>query len=65
MTPALVVLCFYFTWVDYNTYKAQDHCLIIDVWAVENLKAMINDGPCAFFLFNAHRGQGKKRYQYG
>ena len=40
-------------------HKAWDHCAIIDEWAVESLKTVIDDGSHASFFVNTERrGQG-------
>ncbi len=41
-------------------HKAWDHCAIIDEWAVESLKTVIDDGSHASFFVNTERrGQGR------
>lgn len=63
MTPTLVFVIYLSGngWTIY-LHKAWDHCSIIDWWAVESLKAVIDDGPHAFLFNNAERrGQGGKR----
>ena len=37
-------------------HKAWDHCAIIDEWAVESLKTVIDDGSHASFFVNTDRG---------
>ncbi|SEG09365.1 hypothetical protein [Parabacteroides chinchillae] len=44
-------------------HKAWDHCSIIEEWAVESLKAVIDDGSHASSFVNAERrGQGGKDF---
>ncbi len=62
MAPTLVFVIYLSGngWIIY-LHKAWDHCSIIEVWAVESLKAVIDDGSHAFLFNNAERrGQGGK-----
>ena len=60
MAPALVFVIYLSDngWIIY-LHKAWDHCSIIGRWAVESLKAVIDDGSHAFLFFinTYQRGQ--------
>ena len=38
-------------------HKAWDHRSIIEVWAVESLRTVVDDGSHAFLFINLSRGQ--------
>lgn len=63
MAPALVFVIYSpLLWETIYQHKAWDHCSIIGIWAVQSLKAVIDDGPHAFLFNNAERrGQIGKR----
>ena len=62
MTPALMSIIYLPGRQTIHSHEAWDHCSIIDWWAVESLKTVIDDGLHAFYLYNAERrGQGGKK----
>jgi len=46
-------------WTIY-VHKAWDHCSIIEVWAVESLRTVVDDGSHAFFIDTPVGDKGEK-----
>lgn len=61
MVPTLLFVIYIYPadgWTIY-LHEAWDHCTIIDGWAVQSLKTVIDDGSHAFFImYTERREQG-------